>query len=73
MYRLAIGRRHMETTQARAERYRQAAARVREDAYKARNPSTRQALLDNATQYESLAASLDRMTALDSRQFQTES
>ena len=46
MYRLAIGRRHMETTQARAERYRQEAARVRENAYKARNPSTRQALLD---------------------------
>ena len=63
----------METTQARAERYRQEAARVRENAYKARNPSTRQALLDIGTQYESLPASLDRLTTRDSRQFLTES
>jgi hypothetical protein len=51
----------MELLEARAERYRQEAARIQAQADRTRNPEARTVLLDIARQYETLATMTEQM------------
>ena len=50
----------MEPRQTIAERYRQAAARIRSEAARARDATVRDALLEIARQYEELAVAAEK-------------